>query len=56
MFENSLNFLVRASPTPRAFMKTHIEELLVFVFLTNFVEFFDQFRRNEIWVGAAPAA
>ena len=23
--------------------KTHIEKLLVFVFLTNFVEFFDQF-------------
>ena len=36
--------------------KTHIEKLLVFVFLTNFVEFFDQFGRNEFWVGAAPAA
>jgi hypothetical protein len=36
--------------------KTHIEKLLVFVFLKKFVEFFDQFGRNEPMVGAAPAA
>ena len=33
--------------------KTHIEKLLVFVFLTNFVEFFDQFGRCLLYTSDA---
>ena len=36
-------------------LKTHIGELLVFVFLQHFLEFFDQFGRDEIRVPAAAA-